>query len=355
MKVAVIAVTGKGIRLGQRVAAVLSENGHEPSLLAPADIARETPGAEPLAGPLGSVMGKLFENYRGLVMVMAMGIVIRTIAPHLRDKRTDPAVVVMDEAGSFAVSAVSGHVGGANDLARTIARELGCQAVITTATDVNGVPAVDVLARDCHLVPENPERIKGVNAALARGEDVPVFSQFRIPLPREGPLVEMQWAERDQACEGWRVLITGQADYAAGGRDLVLRPQNLVAGVGCKRGVSRDQIMAEIKSALDSAGLSPLCVWALATIEARTSEEGLVEAAREMGVALLGFSPLKLNEAMDRHSLIKSDRVMDRMGVGGVCEPAAMLACRMGKLLVPKRKGNGITVALAGEESGWWE
>lgn len=355
MKVAVIAVTGKGARLGLRVSAVLKENGHEPSLLAPGDIARETPGAEPLAGPLGSVIGNLFENYRGLVMVMAMGIVIRTIAPHLRNKRTDPAVVVMDEAGSFAISAVSGHVGGANDLARTIARGLGCQAVITTATDVSGVPAVDVLARDCHLVPETPERVKSVNAALARGEEVPVCSQYSIPLPREGPLVEKPWGEREKACEGWRVLITGQADYRAGERDLVLRPRNLVAGVGCKRGVSRDEILAEIKRSLDHAGLSPLCVRALATIEVRTSEKGMVEAAREMGAPLLGFGPGDLNDAMDRYSLKKSDRVMDRMGVGGVCEPAAMLATRRGKLLAPKRKGKGITVALAGEESGWWE
>ncbi|MCL6610674.1 MAG: cobalt-precorrin 5A hydrolase [Peptococcaceae bacterium] len=355
MKVAVVAVTGKGTRLGLKVAGALRSEGHEVSVFTLPELAREIDGAAPLDGPLGLVMGDFFAGYRGLVMIMALGIVVRTIAPHVRDKRTDPAVVVMDEGGGFAISVLSGHVGGANDLARMIAGKTGCTAVITTATDAGGVPAVDVLARDFQLAPEPFSAVKKVNAALARGERVVIYTEHCLPIPESESLAVRPWAEAGDDISGWRVLVTGRAQARTGEKTLLLRPRNLVAGVGCKRGVEKAGILDEINRALESAGRSSLCLRALATIGARTSERGLVEAARELGVPLLGFGTGELNGAMERFGLRESNRVKDRMGVGGVCEPAAMLACPKGRLLAPKRKGDGVTVALAEEESGWWE
>lgn len=354
MRVAVIAITRKGANLGLKVAGALRGAGHQVTVLAPPEAARETGGVNPLEGHLGGVMGDLFSRYRGLVMIMAMGIAVRTIAPHARDKRKDPAVVVMDEGGSFAISVLSGHVGGANDMARLIAAGTGCTAVITTATDVGGVPAVDVLARDFQLVPEPPAAVKKVNAALARGEKVFIYSEYHLPLPESNCLELLPWAGAGEDPGGWRVLVTGRDPFPAGEKDLLLRPRNLVVGVGCKRGASRREIISEIKKALEVSGRSVLCVRAIATIGAKTAEEGLAEAAGELEVPLLGFSPGELNGALEKFCLQKSERVMDRMGVGGVCEPAAMTACRKPRLLAPKRKGAGITVALAEEESGWW-
>ncbi len=355
MKVAVVAVTRQGAELGLKVAGVIRAAGHQATVLTAPDLAGKLCGTDAFEGTLGNAAGVLFSRYRALVMIMALGIAVRVIAPHVRDKATDPAVVVLDEGGNFAVSVLSGHLGGANDLARLIAAGIGCTAVITTATDVRGVPAVDVLARDLKLAPDPPGAVKKVNAALARGERVVIFTEYELPRIQTGPLEVRPWNEAGEADGGWRILVTGREPVAAGERDLLLRPRNLAVGVGCKRGKSCAEIVGEVKRTLEAAGRSPLCVMAVATVGARACEEGMAEAARELGSTLVGFAPAELNAAVERYGLQKSGRAMDMMGVGGVCEPAAMLACRRGSLLVPKRKGDGITVAVAEEESAWWE
>ncbi|MFZ5647316.1 MAG: cobalt-precorrin 5A hydrolase [Bacillota bacterium] len=355
MNAAVIAVTSRGARLGTAIAGVLEKHGHIAQVYAVPGVAEEIPGVTRLQGTLSQVMGDLFSRYSGIVMIMALGIVVRTIAPHIRDKRTDPAVVAMDEGGSFAISVLSGHVGGANDLARLLAGELESTAVITTATDVSGVPAVDVIARDFKLEPEPPASVKKFNAALARGEKITVYTMYDLPFPESEFLAVRPWEMKDENSLWLRVMVTGQSAIDTSDRDLLLRPRNIVVGVGCKKGAGTGDIIREIKVSLNIAGRSPLCVRALATINDKTSENGLIEASGILGVPLLGFGPGEINGAIEKYGLKKSDFVMKKMGVGGVCEPAAMLACRNGRLLAPKRKAKGITVAVAEERSGWWE
>ncbi len=355
MRAAVVALTPKGTALGLKVAALLRDSGCETAVYTVPGVSREFPGTFPMEENLGRLVGDLFNSCRALVMIMALGIVIRTLAPHVRDKRKDPAVVVMDEGGGFVISALSGHVGGANDLARLIADGTRAAAVITTATDVGGVPAVDVLARDYNMSPEPPAAVKKINAALARGEKLTVYHSPGVSLPAVKCLEVRPWSDYPGNNGGWRALVTPKDTVTAGEKEILLRPRNLVAGVGCRRGAGRDEILEEIWAALRLAGRSPLCLKALATIQARLSEAGMISAARELGLPLLGFSAVELNGAIEKYGLSMSQRVFEKMGVGGVCEPAAMLACRKGKLIVPKRKGAGITTALAEEESGWWE
>ncbi|KJR96360.1 MAG: hypothetical protein VR68_14590 [Peptococcaceae bacterium BRH_c4a] len=355
MNVAIISLTGKGAQLGIKISELLGKAGHQTDMFSVPEAARGVPGVVPMKTTLRATVGDIFYRYGGLVMIMAMGIVVRTLAPYIRDKRTDPAVVTLDEGGNFVISVLSGHVGGANDLARQLAAGLGAQAVITTATDVNGAPAADVLARDLKLQPESPEAVKKVNAALARGESIYLYTQYSLPLPESDQICVRPWDRLDEHVPGWRVLITGMINIKAGDRDLLLRPRNIVVGVGCRRGAACGDIIGEIKKSLDAVGRSLQCVKSIATIVNKTSEEGLVKASREMGVPLRGFGPGEINSVMEVHGLAKSEFVMLKMGVGGVCEPAAMLACRKGRLLAPKIKNSGITVALAEEESGWWD
>jgi len=145
MNVAIISVTRKGAELGIKVSELLRKTGHETDMYSVPEIAGKIPGVVPLETSLSSALADIFSSYKGLVMIMSMGIVVRTLAQYIKDKRSDPAVVSLDEGGNFVISVLSGHVGGANDLARLLAAGLETQAVITTATDVNGVPAVDVL------------------------------------------------------------------------------------------------------------------------------------------------------------------------------------------------------------------
>lgn len=356
MKLAVIAVTRRGTELGLRISKTLEAcEGYEVTVFTMPELAGDIEGTIPLEVPPSKIIGDLFSQYRGLIMVMALGIVIRLLAPHVRDKKTDPAVVVLDEGGNFVISALSGHSGGANDLARVLAGALGVTAVITTATDVNGVPAVDVLARDFQMIPSAPEAVKFFNAALARGEHLDLYSQYKLPLRSTNFLSIRPWEEfgRETGCR--RIIVTGMDPFPATDTDLVFRPRNLIVGVGCKQGIYYGEVLKEIKKTLQLAGRSLLSVRALATIGIKTYEEGLIKASIEIGVPLLGFSVEEINTAIDRYRLSKSDLVMRKMGVGGVCEPAALLACRQGRLLVHKRKYQGIAMALAEEESDWWE
>jgi len=199
------------------------------------------------------------------------------------------------------------------------------------------------------------EAVKKVNAALARGERVYLYTHYNLPLPESDYLAIRPWDSLEEKVSGWRVLITGMDSIKAGPRDLLLRPRNIAVGVGCRRGAAWGDILAEIKKSLYSTGRSLQCVKSIATIVNKTSEEGLIIASRELGVPLRGFEPAEINSAVEDHGLSRSEFVLLKMGVGGVCEPAAMLACRNGRLLAPKIKNSGVTVALAEEESGWWD
>jgi cobalt-precorrin 5A hydrolase len=322
-------------------------------LLLPEKFAGGSPGALPYNLPLADLCGELFQNYRGLVMVMAMGIVFRLLAPHLRDKRNDPAVVVLDEKGRFAISALSGHLGGANDLARRLQERLGSLAVITTATDVHGLPAVDLLARDHNLVMEPFERVKAVNAAIVNGEPVHFYSEINLEgeLPASLGLKPLGTFRREEMAGGQYVFITNRtmAEHPPGA--LFLRPRNLVVGLGCRRGIEDEAVKDAVKEALRCAGRSLSSVRLMATVDLRAGEEGVLSAAREMRLPLLAFTRAEIEEIylMRGEELSFSQYVFDKIGVGGVCEPVALLAAPAAKLIVRKKALNGVTAAVAEE------
>ena len=170
MKIAVLSVTLKGALLGERL---------RQTMAMPVDLYSRARGGLPEATVpfenLSELVGTIFNQYDGLVFIMATGIVVRVVAPHVKDKRSDPAVVVMDDAGIHAISLLAGHIGGANELTEKVAVAVGARPVITTATDVAHLAAPDVLAVKMELAIEPFEDLKLVNAAIVAGERVPFF------------------------------------------------------------------------------------------------------------------------------------------------------------------------------------
>lgn len=302
----------------------------------------------------------LFKNYPALVCVMAAGIVVRTAASFLQDKYEDPAIVVLDEKGEFAVSLLSGHLGGANALAGEIAQKIGAQAVITTATDVCNKPAVEMLARDWKMALEPRENIKRINWALTDGVPVKVFVQGDIQVPPvftegddenfEGP-----YPYEAQGFQGPCLVIsdTLYPEPITDNNTILARPQNIVLGVGCKRGTSWEDLVSFIQQCFQEEGISPLCLKKIVSIDMKNNEEGLLEAAGRLKV------PAEfLTEEQIKNLKVKVSRSMfveKITGVGCVCEPAALIGAGREELLWKKKKYQGMTTAAARVLYRWWE
>ena len=271
-----------------------------------------------------------------LVFIGAAGIAVRAIAPHVRTKVHDPAVVVLDELGTFAIPVLSGHLGGANELAVRLARCVGALPVVTTATDVHGLFAVDSWARKQGLTVVNPERIKWISARLLAGETVKLKSLY--------PIKGAYPAQVEADEEGYDILITHRTRGRAEALRLV--PKIVTAGIGCKKGTAAETIGEAFDAALRKSGCHAAAVKAVATIDLKADEPGLLSFCENHGLPLYTYSAAEL--AAVPGSFTGSAFVKKTTGVDNVCERAAVLCG--GRLLSQKEAGNGVTVALAIEE-----
>jgi cobalt-precorrin 5A hydrolase len=278
---------------------------------------------------------------------MAAGIVVRTVAPYLQGKDRDPAVVVVDEAGQFAVSLLSGHLGGANELARRVAGILGATLVITTATDASGLPALDVLAAQSGLAIENLPVLRQIHMALLEGRCVRLVDPQEhfagVAANRADLFISAADLDAALARPGPSTVYIGCAERPFPAGWLILRPRNLVAGIGCHKDTPVGEIMDFLRETFRREGLSLLCLKALATIAARKNEAGLKEAARTLGVEFIWFTAEELGQIAVPNP---SPHPARHLGVAGVAEAAALRAGAV-ELVVPKRKSANVTVAVA--------
>ena len=222
---------------------------------------------------------RAFRQAEGLVFVGAAGIAVRAIAPHVRSKAADPAVVVVDEAGRFAIPLLSGHLGGANDLARRIAALLGGQAVLTTATDVRGAFAVDAWARHQGCAVVNPAAIRRVSAKLLAGQAI----ALRTDWPPAGEPPPGVLLAQGADCDVRVTLRPGQTDA------LVLVPRIAVLGVGCRRGTPQAALEAAFSALLARGGLRPQAVRKACSLDRKQDEPGLLAFCRAHGFPLETF------------------------------------------------------------------
>ena len=298
-------------------------------------LAAEYPGSVTRCGKggvhLADWTSQQFAQSDALIFVGAVGIAVRAIAPHCKSKASDPAVVVLDECGQFAVPILSGHLGGANDLARALAAVCGAIPVITTATDANGVFAVDEWAKHQNCAVLEPERIKLVSGKLLAGETVHFVSD---------------WLISGQTPAG--VTAAGTPDFALtltpADNALHLVPRIGVLGVGCRRGTSAKALEAEFTAFCQEHSLAPQCITAAASIDLKQNEEGLLTFCKKHGWPVEFFSAEQLRQAPGSYT--PSAFVQSITGVDNVCERAAVLASG-GTIFLPKQAGGGVTFALA--------
>lgn len=350
--VAVVAVSLPGCRLALRLRQGLPGS----VLYLPERLSVQgEPGVHPWQGHLAQLVRELFDEYDSIVVFGAVGMTVRLIAPLVGDKHTDPAVVVIDDAGRFAVSLLSGHLGGGNELTERVAGLLGAQPVVTTASDALGTLAVDLLGQEHGWQIENAEAVTRVSAALVNGEAVGLLQEAGEPdwwpagMPPPPNLLRFSTLEELAAGPCQAALIV--TDRALPDRDhlrapfVVYRPRSLVVGIGCNRGTSAGEIEEAVRAAFDRNGLALASIRKLATADVKRNESGLSDFAKKLGVAVEYFSAEALDGVAGAPN--PSAVVQGWVGTRGVCEPAALLASGMGAMLVPKAKARNVTVAVA--------
>ena len=314
-------------------------------------------------------ISKFWGKHKSFIFIMASGIVVRTIAPLIKNKKTDPAVVVLDEKGEFAVSLLSGHVGGANNIAKQIADFLGGEAVITTASDVNNMPSIDLWAKENNLVIEDWNLLPQTATQFINNSSLKIYSEIDMNLPSDflkvsdPKLADVLITNKQKIDSNVIPVKTGiqekrtkeldsclrRNDKNQAIRKLYLRPKNLILGIGCNSGTAADEIEDAVKGVLSKNNLSFLSVQSIATIDKKGAEPGLLSFAGKYNLKINTFTPDELNSVSN---VEKSEAAFKATGANAVAEPAAMLASGADKLLVRKQKIGNATIAIAEKKAG---
>lgn len=349
MKIAIIAITCGGALLGDKLRQAMA--GSE-LYISERYIEKVSGGCVTfLPTELKTLMTTLWKKYDGFIMIMATGIVVRMIAPLIESKTKDPAIVVMDDAGQVAISLLSGHLGGANELAELCASATGAVAVITTATDANNLPSFDLLAKQMGWEIENIDKVKTLNRVLLDNQEIAAVDtsgKVKNWLHGRGRVKFYDtFAEATSSGADGLLFVTNcyLPLKLCPNNLLILRPRNLVLGIGCNRGASADEIEELINLNFKHLFLSRKSICCIATISAKRNEAGLLECATRLGVPMRCFESVELNQVSCPSP--SSDYAMAAVGASGVAEPSAILASNGGSLILQKVKSANVTLAIA--------
>jgi cobalt-precorrin 5A hydrolase len=346
LKLAIVALTEGGVLLARDLGTSLPEA----AIYVPSRFSLSS-DQHLYTGPVSDLLPQLFTQVEGLVCIMATGIVIRILAPHLRGKEIDPAVCVMDEKGEHVISLLSGHLGGANDLARDIATICGGRPVITTATDVNGLPAWDDIARREKLSIEPLKNVRRLNSMLLEREEIvlvdpqQLIASYYTDLSNIRPMESLAEALKVEAKGLVFVSNRDGSEWAEREDILLLHPKNLVVGIGCNRGTTSIEIEQVVTETFARLHLSTASVASLASVEAKRDEVGLLEYAQRFSLPINFHSADDLNRIKSPSP--PSEHALAAVGATGVCEPAALLSANNISLLLSKQKCGNVTIAIA--------
>ena len=373
MKVSIISFTLKGIELSLKIKKAFSREAEEDLCLytkcshaekslterklteknlAEKDLVES--GLSYVEQPLTEWTGEQMKARRSLLFIGACGIAVRAIAPFLTDKLNDVPVLVMDEQGRFVIPVLAGHVGGANELALSLAERMGSTPVITTATDLNHCFAVDLFARRNALHIVNKDGIAKVSSRILAGEEVTMaVEEGHLREEEAQTLRGRRGSRKTNIPDGIRLVSTeapvdvlvAPASYGQG-RLLTLRPKEYVIGIGCKRGKAAEQIDQFVHKVLKESGISMEQVAAFVSIDRKKDEEGILWMSSHYGIPFVTCSAEELQQV--EGNFHASEFVKSQVGVDNVCERAALRFSGMGGTLITEKQAeDGITAAIA--------
>lgn len=332
MKIAIISITENGRALSEKISGFLAEENDVFRFSFHKNCDKNAVAFLDLSG----LISEIFEKYSAIIFVCASGIAVRGIAPFVRSKTVDPAVVVIDDSGNFVISLLSGHIGGANRLAEKIAHKLNAIPVITTATDVGGHFSPDSFAVANNLLITNISAAKEIAAAVLKNEKIGLLSDYECKnIPQEMGIYER--------C---RTGICVSSDISKKPFEITLNlvPKNIVVGIGCKKGTTCALIEKRVSECFEAVGYDIKRIFAIATIDIKANEKGLVEYCEKNNLKLITYSADELMSVDGEFT--QSDFVMSKTGTDNVCERSIV---KFGvQLFLRKQSGSGVTVS-AGE------
>ena len=342
----IISFTEKGAHLSLKLLDMLSEEGENAWLYTKCSKYRD--------GSINKRLRYVYSNTdewakvqmsakNGLLFIGACGIAVRAIAPWVVNKLYDSPVLVMDELGTYVIPILSGHVGGANEIAVKIGEMTGSIPVITTATDLNKSFAVDIFAKKNYLYIENKNGIAKVSSKVLRGEKI------NIAIESHGYGHDSRFANQIKIVDFPPkqpvdvIITTGNCGYNA---DLVLRPREYVLGMGCKRDKEPEKITGYIDQTLTALGISKNQVYAICSIDKKRDEAGFLQWSSLERIPFITYSAEELEDVEGDFEV--SQFVKSQVGVDNVCERAALKGCgEGGELVYRKHASDGMTIAVA--------
>lgn len=289
----------------------------------------------------------LFYEYDAIIAVMASGILIRSVAPLLESKVTDPAVINIDDNGKFVISTLSGHLGGANELAGKVAGLIDATPVITTSTDVNKKLGIDVLAKDLYLSIDNTKEILHFNKAILEGREISLTVNPDKNFDYLFDYLNNVTLEINVSIEYSPKVNTDEIHVSFDEHELTLKERKIVVGIGCRRGKECSFIYDGLKKSLDDLKIFHSRVNLLASAEIKKDEKGILELSEKLNIPVefVEINKLKLFESSD---VSKSEFVYSKFGIYGVCEPSALIMAGFDSELIYKKTSyDGVTIAVA--------
>lgn len=340
MNIDIYAFSFRGALLCDRLAEVLRE--HSIRAFAPERYAECSKHVRSREKDLHKSTEESFRESDALIFVGAVGIAVRAIAPFVKSKEHDPAVICIDERGQNVIPVLSGHIGGANRLAVKIGEIIGGRAVITTATDINGKLAVDEWAAMNNMHIMSMKKARDMAADILADEKIGFYSDFQIA--GEMP------AELSQDIKRTGICVSLGENKTPFDSTLNLIPRIVSLGVGCRKGVGFEQVYGAVREVLKAKGISHFAVKSIGSIDLKKNEEGIIRTARALKVPFYTYTKEELNNIDNTEGQFsRSDFVKSISGVDSVCERAAVMGSSSGTLIIKKTVVNSVTVAAAAD------
>jgi len=336
-KTAIVAITKHGIEIARRI----KQKMPEVEIYVPAKHNDGETDISWFSEQSTQLVANLFKTCDALICVFSLGAVIRMVAPHLVDKKSDPAVIVIDDRANHVISALSGHLGGANALARLVASFLNAQSVITTAADVNETIPVDLVGREFGWAIENFENVTKTSAFMVNEEKIAIYQDageknwWHAPLPKNVTLVDsIEQVKSPEFKAGLVISDRAISDPEIMSKSVVYRPKSLVVGIGLHWDTSKDVIESGIKTVFDEKGLSFRSIRNTASINREAKVKGLEEFSKQYGIPVEIYNKDMLAEVNVPNP---STTVQEFEGTPSVSEASSLLSSK-GGLIVPKQK-----------------